>query len=261
MTTARGRLAARTALITGGGAGIGAACGLLFCAEGAAVTLVDADGAALERTAAHIRAQLPQARVSCFTADVSDDTRAAAAVQFCVEQYGGLDILVNNAAMRNYAAIADATPADWLAMVNVNLIGTANYCRAALPLLRRSGSGSIVNVSSCYAITGRRGMGIYDTTKAGQLALTRTLAHEEAVHGVRVNAVCPGSTLTDFHVGRAEARGKSVEQLKTERQDTSLLGRWAAPEEIAYPILWLASGEASFITGATLMADGGLSAM
>jgi meso-butanediol dehydrogenase/(S,S)-butanediol dehydrogenase/diacetyl reductase len=78
---------------------------------------------------------------------------------------------------------------------------------------------------------------------------------------VRVNAVCPGSTLTDFHVAKAEAIGKSVEQLKTERQDTSLLGRWATPMEIAYAILWLASPEASFITGATLMADGGLSAM
>src|SRR3569833_806431 len=101
-------------------------------------------------------------------------------------------------------------------------------------------------------------MGIYDTTKAGQLAMTRTLAHEAAAHGVRANVVCPGSTLTDFHVTRAQARGKSVEKLKTERQSTSLLGRWAAPEEIANPILWLASDEASFITGATLMADGGL---
>lgn len=255
------RLANRTALITGGGAGIGAACGLLFCSEGAAVTLVDADPAALERTVRNIRARVPQARVAHVTANVADEALAASAVRHCTDTYGGLDILVNNAAMRNYSAVADATPAEWMAMVNVNLIGAANYCRAALPLLRRSGQGSIVNVSSCYAVTGRKGMGIYDATKAGQLALTRTLAHEEAPHGVRVNAVCPGSTLTDFHVAKAQASGKSVEKLKTERQDTSLLGRWASPEEIAYPILWLASGEASFITGATLMADGGLSVM
>jgi len=204
---------------------------------------------------------VPQARVAHVTANVADEALAASAVRHCTDTYGGLDILVNNAAMRNYSAVADATPAEWMAMVNVNLIGAANYCRAALPLLRRSGQGSIVNVSSCYAVTGRKGMGIYDATKAGQLALTRTLAHEEAPHGVRVNAVCPGSTLTDFHVAKAQASGKSVEKLKTERQDTSLLGRWASPEEIAYPILWLASGEASFITGATLMADGGLSVM
>src|SRR5262249_23743812 len=127
--------------------------------------------------------------------------------------------------------------------------------RPALPALRRSGRGSIVNVSSCYALTGRKGMGLYDATKAGILAMTRTLAFEEVAHGVRVNAVCPGSTLTDFHVSKAKAAGKSVETLKSERQTTSLLGRWATPQEIAWPILWLASDEASFITGAALAVD------
>lgn len=253
------RLLNKTALITGGGAGIGAACGLLFCSEGAAVILVDVDAEALQRAEARIREQVPGATVTTVTANVSGD--AGTVIDSCLGPDGRLDILVNNAAMRNYASVANATAEEWQSVVNVNLIGTANYCRAALPLLRRSGSGSIVNVSSCYAVTGRKGMGIYDATKAAQLALTRTLAHEEAVHGVRVNAVCPGSTLTDFHVAKAESAGKSVEQLKTERQDTSLLGRWATPMEIAYPILWLASPEASFITGATLMADGGLSAM
>ena len=156
---------------------------------------------------------------------------------------------------------SDASPEQWLAIVGVNLLGAANYCRAALPALRRSGRGSIINISSCYAVTGRSGMGLYDTTKAGLLAFTRTLAHEEAAFGVRANAICPGSTLTDFHVKKANAAGKAVEQLKTERQSTSLLGRWAAPEEIAWPVLWMASDEASFITGTTLMVDGGLHAM
>jgi meso-butanediol dehydrogenase/(S,S)-butanediol dehydrogenase/diacetyl reductase len=146
-------------------------------------------------------------------------------------------------------------------MVGVNLIGCANYAKAALPALRLSGKGSIVNVASCYAVTGRKGMGLYDATKAAQLAMTRTLAFEEASHGVRVNAVCPGSTLTDFHINKATAAGKDIEKLKTERQTTSLLGRWASPEEIAAPILWLASDEASFITGTSLMVDGGLSIM
>jgi 2-hydroxycyclohexanecarboxyl-CoA dehydrogenase len=128
-----------------------------------------------------------------------------------------------------------------------------------LPTLRKTEGASIVNVSSAYAVAGRKGMGLYDATKAGMLAMTRTLACEEALHGVRVNAVCPGSTLTSFHTKRAQAAGKSIEQLKTERQTTSLLARWAAPEEIAWPIIWLASDEASFITCATLMVDGGLS--
>jgi len=255
------RLNGKAALITGGGGGIGAACARIFCAEGAAVTLVDASADALERTSAALAEAVPGARVATRVADVADAGQATEAVAQALAAHGRLDILVNNAAMRNYAALVDATPAEWQAMVGVNLIGTAEYCKAALPALRTSGRGSIVNVSSCYAVTGRKGMGLYDATKAGMLALTRTLAFEEAAHGVRANAVCPGSTLTDFHVSRATTAGKSVEKLAGERQDTSLLARWAAPEEIAWPILWLASDEASFITGTTLMVDGGLHVM
>ena len=255
------RLAGKVALITGGGAGIGAATARVFCSEGAAVMLVDSDAAALDRSALHITDTVRGARVNSFVADIADDVLALAALQHCAKVFGQLDVLVNNAAMRNYSPIAEASVAEWQAMVNVNLIGAVNYCRAALPLLRASGQSSIVNVSSCYAVTGRKNMGLYDATKAGLLALTRTLAHEEAVHGIRANAICPGSTLTDFHVDRATAAGKSVEALKNERHDTSLIGRWATPEEIAWPILWLASNEAAFITGATLMVDGGLSIM
>ena len=255
------RLAGKSALITGGGAGIGAATALLFCREGAAVTLVDADAEALARTAQALAEAVPGARVAHLAADVSDPAGAQEAVRLALARHGRLDVLVNNASMRNYSAASAATPAEWQAMVAVNLAGCTNYCGAALPALRRAGRGAIVNVSSCYAVTGRKGMALYDATKAGQLALTRSLAFEEAAHGVRVNAVCPGSTLTDFHIGRAQKAGKSVETLKSERQTTSLLGRWADPSEIAAPILWLASDEASFITGTALMVDGGLSIM
>lgn len=255
------RVAGKVALITGGGAGIGAATGELICAEGGMAVLVDANADALAGTVKAISQRVPGARVSSFAADVAEAKEAVRAAEHALEAFGQLDILVNNAAMRNYSAIADSTPAEWQAVAGVNLIGVANYCKAALPALRRSGRGSIVNVSSCYALTGRKGMGLYDATKAGILAMTRTLACEEVAHGVRVNAVCPGSTLTDFHISKAEAAGKSVETLKTERQTTSLLGRWATPQEIAWPILWLASDEASFITGATLAVDGGLSIM
>ncbi len=255
------RLRGKVALVTGGGAGIGAATGRIFAAEGAAVVLVDRDAAALERASTAIRAEVEGARVAHFAADVSDAAKALEAVAHGLKAFGRLDVLVNNAAMRNYAAVGDATSEEWQAMLGVNLVGAANYCRAALPELRRSGRGSIVTVSSCYAVTGRKGMGLYDATKAGLLALTRTLAFEEAAHGVRANAICPGSTLTDFHIGRGKSAGKTLEQLKGERSDNSLVGRWATPEEVAYPILWLASEEASFITGATLMVDGGLSIM
>jgi meso-butanediol dehydrogenase/(S,S)-butanediol dehydrogenase/diacetyl reductase len=255
------RLRDKVALITGGGGGIGAAAARVFCGEGAAVVLVDANAQALASVAEDLLGRNPEARVRTHVADVADAAQAAGAAELAQRAFGRLDVLVNNAAMRNYSALADATPEEWQSMVSVNLVGTSNYCRAALPLLRESGAGSIVNVSSCYAVTGRKGMGLYDATKAGMLAMTRTLAFEEAASGVRANAICPGSTLTGFHVDRAHAAGKSVEVLRTQRQDTSLIGRWATPDEVAWPILWLASDEASFITGATLMVDGGLSIM
>jgi 2-hydroxycyclohexanecarboxyl-CoA dehydrogenase len=233
------RLRNKSCLITGGAAGIGAAAARIFRQEGAKVYVVDANaGPGVD-----------------FVADVSDP-RLAEEVLAKIEK---LDVLVCNAAMRNYSALADATPQEWQQVVSVNLLGAANYVRAALPLLRKSGKGAIVLVSSVYGVAGRKGMGLYDATKAGLLAMARTLAHEEAAHGIRANAVCPGSTLTDFHVNKAKAAGKDVEKLRRERDDTSLIGRWAAPEEIAYPILWLASEEASFVTGAHLMVDGGLS--
>jgi 2-hydroxycyclohexanecarboxyl-CoA dehydrogenase len=253
-----GRLAGKTALITGAGGGIGAATAGLFCQQGAKVMLVDRDGDALESTARSIRQRLPDAGVQVLVADVADADTPPRAVSQCGQAFGRLDILVNNAAMRSYTAFADATPEEWQSVLGVNTIANANFCRAALGMLRQSGKGAIVNVSSCYAVKGRKGMALYDATKAAMLAMTRTLAFEEAEHGLRVNAVCPGSTLTEFHVKRTEAAGKSVEELKTQRQDTSLLRRWADPLEIAYPILWLASEEASFITGTTLLVDGGL---
>lgn len=252
------RLAGKAALITGGGAGIGAATAQAFCAEGAAVMLVDASAEHLARTLATLAAEHPGAALLSYAADVADAPAMQAAVQQALAAFGRLDVLVNNAAMRNYSALADATPDEWRALLDVNLLGAANACRAALPALRQSGAGSIVNLSSCYAVAGRKGMGLYDASKAALLAFTRTLAHEEAASGVRVNAVCPGSTLTDFHITRAQALGVSLDTLRAQRDDTSLLGRWATPQEIALPILWLASDEGSYITGTTLMVDGGL---
>lgn len=255
------RLNKKVALITGAGQGIGAATAALFVQEGAAVMLVDANPEGLKRTRAQLLTTHPQARVDCVVANVADRDLAIKVVTQLVAHWGKLDILVNNAAMRNYSAATTATPQEWQAIVDVNLVGMANYCHASLQELRKSGAGAIVNVSSCYAVTGRKGMALYDATKAAQLAFTRSLAFEEAAYGVRANAVCPGSTLTDFHMQRANAAGKAMDQLQTERKDTSLIGRWADPMEIAWPIFWLASPEASFITGTTLMADGGLHIM
>jgi 2-hydroxycyclohexanecarboxyl-CoA dehydrogenase len=255
------RLSNKVALITGAASGIGAATAALFAREGASVTLVDADAAALHATFERLRAEVPDARLVAVVGDVASEATAISAVAQTLTSFGALHVLVNNAAKREYTHLSEATSEQWHAMLAVNTVGVAQFCKAALPALRAAGGASIVNVSSCYALVGRKNMGLYDATKAAMLALTRTLAHEEAVHGIRANAVCPGSTLTAFHLKRAEAAGKSVEQTLGERQTTSLLGRWAEPIEIARPILWLASDEASFITGVALPVDGGLTAM
>lgn len=255
-------MAGRVALVTGAAAGIGAACARMFCAEGAAgVVLVDRDEAALQTTQAALTHAWPGTPVHAARADVADHAALVAAIESGLARFGALHTLVNNAARRHHGPLAEADERNWQAVLDVNLVGAAAACRAALPALRASGRGSVVNVSSCYAVTGRRGMGLYDATKAALLSLTRTLAAEEASQGVRVNAVCPGSTLTEFHLQRAQAAGTPLEVLKTQRQTTSMLGRWAEPEEIAWPVLWLASDEASYITGTTLMVDGGLHAI
>ena len=259
MSSSPGRLAGKVALITGGGAGIGAATARLLKAEGADVLMVDMDGEALGR---QLAAASPEGgRLAAFEGDASESVHAQAAVAEVRRLYGRLDILVNNAARRNYSAVAEAQPQEWRSVLDVNLLGAAQFCRIALPALRAAGGGSIVNVSSCYAVTGRRGMAIYDASKAALLSLTRTLAHEEAPYNIRANAICPGATLTDFQVEKARDAGVPMDDLLAARKDSSLLGRWAQPTEVAWPILWLASDEASYITGATLMVDGGRSAM
>jgi meso-butanediol dehydrogenase/(S,S)-butanediol dehydrogenase/diacetyl reductase len=223
--------------------------------------LVDRDPKTLQETLGHIRSRVPQARVESYEGDVSNPNDAARAVERAVKTFGGLNVLVNNAAVRNHSSVAEAQAEDWEKLFSINVLGAVNFCKAAMNELRRGGNASIVNISSCYAVMGRGGMPIYDATKAALLSLTRTLAFEEAPHGIRANAVCPGGTLTPFTIGRGVATGKKPEEMQQESRTDSLLRRWAKPEEIAYPVLWLASDESSYMTGATIMVDGGLSIM
>jgi meso-butanediol dehydrogenase/(S,S)-butanediol dehydrogenase/diacetyl reductase len=251
----------KTAIVTGGGGGIGAAIGKLFCVEGGSVVLVDRDADMLRRTVERLRTLVPKAQVESCVADVSDYDQAARSVEHAVSRFGGINVLVNNAAVRSHSSVENSSPEDWQKLFSINVLGAVNFCKTALGHLRRSGNASIVNMSSCYAVTGRKGMPIYDATKAALLSLTRTLAFEEAQNGVRANAVCPGGTLTPFTVGRGVARGEKPEDMAKEVRSDSLLQRWAKPKEIAYPVLWLASDESSYMTGATIMVDGGLSIM
>lgn len=254
-----GRMAGRVALITGGGGGIGEATGRLFAEEGAAVALLDSDAAAVEAAAAAIRAAVPGAEVLALAGDVTREADARRLVDEAAARLGSLHTLVNVAGVRVYAPLAEAEAADWERIIGVNVLGTAHCCKASLSRLRACGRGTIVNVSSVYGLMGRAGMGQYDTTKAAVLGLTRALAVEEAPHHIRVNAVCPGGTITPYHIRRAAARGVSEATMRTQRAGDNLLGRWAEPREVAFPILFLSSDESSFVTGATLMVDAGRS--
>ncbi|WP_108662175.1 SDR family NAD(P)-dependent oxidoreductase [Acuticoccus kandeliae] len=251
------RLAGKAAIITGGGGGIGGATGAVFCEEGGKVLLVDPDAAGLERAVAIVRESVPDAAVETLVADVSQEAECARTVAAAKAAFGSLDVLVNCAGIRSYEPLAEAKAETWQRILEVNLLSYAYMVKAALPDLRKSGKGSIVNVSSTFGVSGRAGMGQYDATKAGINAMTRTLAFEEIAHGVRVNSICPGPILTPFHVRRAEAAGRTETDLRNEDNDMCLMRRWADPREVAYPILWLASDEGSYITGTILMVDGG----
>lgn len=253
-----GRLAGKSAIITGGSGGIGAAIAQLFCEEGAAVLLVDRNEDALAATIETIKAHTPNANIGSATLDLAQEASAALAVARAKAAFGALDIVVNNAGIRFYEPLAEARSETWHEILAVNLLSYAYLAREAVREMRAGGGGSIVNVSSTHAVNPRAGMGQYDVTKAGIISLTRTLAAEEAQHNIRVNAVCPGPILTPFHVKRAEASGLTAADLKTERRKDCMMRRWAEPREVAFPILWLASGEASYVTGTALMVDGGM---
>lgn len=251
------RLNGKVAIITGGAGGIGAATAELFASEGAAVALVDIDAAALAKVTATIRERVPGARLIEIARDVGQEASAATIVAETLSAFGKLDVLINNAGIRSYEPLDAAKAETWSKILSVNLLSYAFLAREALPALRASGTGAIVNISSTHAFNPRGGMGQYDVAKAGIISMTKTLAFEEADRRVRVNAVCPGLTLTPFHVRRFAAEGKSEQDLRTETVDHNIQRRWADPREVAWPILWLASDEASFMTASVIMADGG----
>jgi 2-hydroxycyclohexanecarboxyl-CoA dehydrogenase len=248
------RLEGKVAIITGGGGGIGSAAGKIFCEEGAKVALVDRDAGVVDAATEDIRRQVTGAQVKGLVADVGEESAAQTVVDAVIRDFGGIDVLVNNVGIRRYEALADAPWDTWDDIMRVNLLSFVSMARAALPALRRSGRGSVINVSSTGAVFGRKGMAAYDASKAAVLSLTRTLAFEEAERGVRVNTICPGYTRTPFHVNRLG--GKEVDAMVP----PCVLRRWGTPAELAYPMLWLASDEASYVTAATFMIDGGFPA-
>jgi 2-hydroxycyclohexanecarboxyl-CoA dehydrogenase len=248
-----GRFEAMTALVTGGAAGIGWATARRLAEEGAKLAILDSSGRDVERAST----ALAEAGVEHLArhSDVRERGAISSLVDEAMDRWGRLDVAVANAGARAFGSLLDATDEDWERILAVNLRAVGDTCVAAAKAMRAAGhGGAIVIVSSANALIGRADMPIYDATKAGVLSLARSLAVDLAPD-IRVNSVCPGFTVTDFHIRRAEAAGRTVDELRATR--SGLLQRPADPAELAAAIAFLASRDASYITGTNLMVDAG----
>jgi NAD(P)-dependent dehydrogenase (short-subunit alcohol dehydrogenase family) len=243
----------RAALVTGGAQGIGRAVVERLGEEGVRVAFLDVD----EARAAEVVAARPDAVfVPC---DLRDAGALGDAVEAAIERLGGLDVLVNNAGVNAYFDAVEMTPDDWEQVFAIDLRAAWLCAKHALPALCRSGHGSIVNVASIHSRLTIRGMFPYAAAKSGLVGLTRSLALDYGDRNVRVNAICPGYTRTRLVQEWLETQPDPAAAEGVVHQSLPL-GRMASPAEIAAFVAFLASDDASYVSGAELFADGGLSA-
>ncbi|MBI4736049.1 MAG: glucose 1-dehydrogenase [candidate division NC10 bacterium] len=251
-----GRLAGKVAIVTGGASGIGAATCRLFAKEGArGVVIADVNEAAGTILEADIRREGGNATFRPL--DVTQESQWIETVDAVIAQYGRLDILVNNAGRSDPArpVVEQATGEAWDLMFAANAKGVFLGVKHAIPAMRRSGGGSVINVISVYALVGSPLGTAYSASKGAARAFTRTAAVQYAPEGIRVNSVFPGFVETPM---TREVHAQPG--VREERTALTPLGRLAMPEDIAWGILYLASDESSFVTGSELVIDGGMTA-
>jgi NAD(P)-dependent dehydrogenase (short-subunit alcohol dehydrogenase family) len=250
------RLSGKVAAVTGGASGIGEATVRRFVAEGAKVAFADRDVDRGKRVATEIGTN-----AFFVEAHMEREAEATGFVRQAADRFGRLDILVNNAGIRKYQTVVEASAESWDEILGVNLKGYVFCAKAAIPLMRSVGGGNIVNVASVRSVTSVGKTTQYDTTKAAVAGLTRGMAVDHAGDGIRVNAVCPGPIFTPFHEKRTRELGRTLEQYREEAAKSTILKRPGTPEEVAACILFLASDDASYVTGTLLFVDGGYTAM
>ncbi len=257
----QGRVAGRVAIVTGSGSvgpgiGNGRASAITYAREGARVMLVDLDLAAAQATEAMIRDE--GGDCFCFEADVSDAGDCGRIARECVARYGRIDILHNNVGIEIPGGLTETTAEDWDRTMAVNLKSIFLLCKEVVPYMEEQGGGAIVNISSINAIRTLPALSLaYAVSKAGIIAFTRDVAVEYADRGIRVNAVLPGMMATPFVVGAlTEAYGGDVEAMMARRDKLCPMGRQGDGWDVARLSLFLASDEASYITGAAMVVDG-----
>jgi NAD(P)-dependent dehydrogenase (short-subunit alcohol dehydrogenase family) len=249
-----GRLTGKRALITGAASGIGRATALLFAREGAAVVVVDVDEAGGQAVAQAIRNEGGQAMfVRCDVTQAEDCQRA---VQRAVDEFGGIDVLFNNAGIIRRATVIGTTEEEWDRVMAVNVKSIFLLSKYAIPVMAQAGGGAIVNTSSGWGLVGGRNAVSYCASKGAVVNMTRAMALDHGAQNIRVNCICPGDTDTPMLRNEARQLGESDEVFLAEAADRPLQ-RIGRPEDVARAVLYLVSDDASFVTGTVLVVDGG----
>lgn len=251
------RLSGKVAFISGGGTGIGRACALAFAAEDAKVAVAGRRKEPLAAVAREIQSSGGKAlAVAC---DIVDRGAVEAAISSVAQHFGLLNIIVNNAGAVMVGTAEETSDEDWSRVLATNLTGTFHVSRAAVPILRKAGGGSIVNIGSYLGIVGRERRAAYCAAKAGVAGLTRAMALDHARDNIRVNCVCPAIVETEMSL-LSLSKAPDPEAARKQRIAELPLGRFGKPEDIALMALYLASDESSWVTGTVFPIDGGQTA-